>query len=216
MEEKIELTDGTVALRRYRPEDADPVYQAVRESIREIFPWMPWCHEGYSFDDSEAWSYSRAEAWEKGKEYDFVIISKDDGLLLGVCGLNHFDNENRSAEAGYWVRTSKTNQGVATAATLLLARFGFATLMLNRIEIVVASNNAPSQKVAEKVGATHEGILRKRLVVRDKMYDAVMYSLIPEDVGRFCTEPYSAVDSQGRATLDCRGGILVLIFPTEF
>jgi len=32
---------------------------------------------------------------------------------------------------------------------------------------------------AEKAGATREGILRNRLVVRDKVYDAVMFSLIP-------------------------------------
>ena len=183
MEDSIELTDGTVTLRRYRAEDAEPVYQAVRESMREISQWMPWCHEGYSFDDSETWSNSREDAWAKGKEYDFVIISHDDCLLLGVCGLNHFDNENRFANTGYWVRTSKAKQGVATSATLLLAHFGFDELKLNRIEIVVATENTPSQRVAEKAGATQEGILRKRLVVRDKAYDAVMYSLIPEDIG---------------------------------
>ena len=35
---------------------------------------------------------------------------------------------------------------------------------------------------AEKAGATREGILRNRLVVRDKVYDAVMFSLIPGDL----------------------------------
>ena len=182
MEDRIELSDGTVTLRRYREEDAEPVYRAVRESIREISPWMPWCHEGYSFDDSKTWSASRDDAWAKGEEYSF-IISNDDGHLLGVCGLNRFDNENRFANVGYWVRTGKTMQGVATSSTLLLARFGFDELKLNRIEIVVAAENKPSQKVAEKAGATQEGILRKRLVVRDRVYYAVMYSLVPEDIG---------------------------------
>ena len=71
---------------------------------------------------------------------------------------------------------------MATSATFLLARFGFDELKLNRIEIVVAIENKPSQRVAEKAGATQEGVLRKRLVVRDRVYDAVMYSLIPEDI----------------------------------
>ena len=183
MEDRIELSDGRVTLRRYREEDAEPVYRAVRESIREISPWMPWCHNGYSFDDSKTWSASRDDAWAKGEEYDFIIISNDDGFPLGVCGLNHFDNENRFANVGYWVRTGKTKQGVATSAILLLARFGFDELKLNRIEIVVSTENKPSQRVAEKAGATQEGILRKRLVVRDRVYDAVMYSMIPEDIG---------------------------------
>lgn len=183
MEESIKLTDGTVTLRRYRAEDAEPVYLAVRESIGEISPWMPWCHEGYSLNDSKTWSASRDEAWAKGKEYTFVILSNDDGLPLGVCGLNNFDNENRYANVGYWVRKGKTKQGVATSAILLLARFGFNELKLHRIEIVVATENKPSQMVAEKAGSTKEGILRKRLVVHDRVYDAVMYSLIPEDIG---------------------------------
>ena len=183
MEDSIELTDGTVTLRRSRAEDAESIYQAVQESIGEISPWMPWCHEGYSFDDSKTWSATRDDAWAKGNEYTFVILSNTDGLPLGVCGLNHFDNEHRFANVGYWVRTGKTKQGVATSATLLLARFGFEELKLNRIEIVVATENKPSQRVAEKAGATQEGVLRKRLVVRNRVYDAVMYSLIPEDIG---------------------------------
>jgi len=65
---------------------------------------------------------------------------------------------------------------------LLVARFGFDELKLRRIEIVAAINNKASQRVAEKAGATREGILRNRLVVRDKVYDAVMFSLIPGDL----------------------------------
>ena len=44
-------------------------------------------------------------------------------------------------------------------------------------------NNAPSQRVAEKVGAIREGIQRNRLVTDDRIDDAVMFSLIPADLG---------------------------------
>jgi hypothetical protein len=71
---------------------------------------------------------------------------------------------------------------VATSAILLLARFCFEELKWNRIGIVVSIEKKPSQRVAEKTGATQEGVLRKRLVVRDRVYDAVMYSLIPKDI----------------------------------
>ena len=33
-----------------------------------------------------------------------------------------------------------------------------------------------------RVGATREGLLRHRITVRDKMHDAVIFSLIPEDL----------------------------------
>src|SRR3990172_4536404 len=105
-----------------------------------------------------------------------------DGSYLGGCGLNGI-GEYKFANLGYWVRTSRTKQGVATAATLLLARFGFDELKLNRIEIVVATGNYASQRVAEKAGATREGVLRNRLILKGKpVVDAVMFSLIPKDL----------------------------------
>jgi len=62
-----------------------------------------------------------------------------------------------------------------------MAYFGFRNLDLNRLEILIAVDNRASQRVAEKVGAVREGVLRNRLVVRDKVHDAVMFSLIPSD-----------------------------------
>ena len=158
----IELSDGAVTLRKYREEDAESVFLAVRESLNEISPWMPWCHQKYSLEDSRVWSASRDVAWANGLEYDFVITSGVEDLPLGVCGLNHFDNEVRMANMGYWVRTGITNRGIGTSAALLLSRFGFEELGLNRIEILVSTENKPSQKVAEKAGAKKEGVLRNR------------------------------------------------------
>ena len=82
----------------------------------------------------------------------------------------------------YWVRTRHIGRGIAPAAVKLLARFAFDQLSLNRVEIVVALENAKSRRVAEKVGARQEGILRKRIAVRGTVHDAVMYSLVAEDL----------------------------------
>jgi RimJ/RimL family protein N-acetyltransferase len=65
----------------------------------------------------------------------------------------------------------------------MLVHLAFEQLGLVRVEIVVAVGNEASQRVAQKVGALREGILRNRIVLGDKIYDAVMYSLIPEDLG---------------------------------
>ena len=39
--DQIELTDGVVAIRKYREGDAELLYEAVRESIAEVSPWLP-------------------------------------------------------------------------------------------------------------------------------------------------------------------------------
>ena len=122
MEEYIELTDGLIMLRPYRHGDIDGLYAAVRESIAEVSPWMPWCHDGYSIEESQQWVGSRAQAWQEGTGYDFTIINADNGLFLGGCGLNHLDLDNKRANLGYWVRSTQTGNGVATKATLLLTQ----------------------------------------------------------------------------------------------
>ena len=73
-------------------------------------------------------------------------------------------------------------QGIAPAATVLLARWGFQELRLRRIEIIVATGNVRSQRVAEKAGAQREGVLRQRIKINDRMHDAAMYSLVPGDI----------------------------------
>ena len=97
--------------------------------------------------------------WKTGTSYNFAIFDVTDGSYLGGCGLNQINSIVNMANLGYWVRTSRTKRGVATAATLLLAQFGFEELNLKRIEIVVNVNNVVSQRVAEKAGATREGVL---------------------------------------------------------
>jgi ribosomal-protein-serine acetyltransferase len=179
---KVELTDGKVTLRPYRLNDSPESFKAIKESAAEISVWLPFVHPDYSIQENRAWLKKRPADWKKGVGYEFAILDAKDGTMIGGCGLNGIDKMNRRANLGYWVRTSHTRRGVATAATLLLAKWGFEALKLTRIEILVAVDNERSLRVAAKVGATREGILRNRLVIRDKAHDAVMHSLIPGDI----------------------------------
>ena len=183
VESRIELIAPLLHLRLYGLDDVDALYDAVHESWPELSCWLPWCHAEYDRDESVAWIESREAAWVNGEEYSFVIADPATGRLMGGCALNQFDHMRRRANLGYWVRSSETGRGLATAATLLLARFGFEELRLERIEIVAATGNKASQRVAEKAGALREGIARRRLRVHGVQHDAVCYSLVPEDFG---------------------------------
>jgi RimJ/RimL family protein N-acetyltransferase len=182
MEKDIRLTDGVITLHPYQVSDIDSAYEAVHESIPEMVEWMPWCHPDYSIEESRTFIESQPDKWEKGEEYNFAISYNTGGLYLGGCGLRVIDRNIGIANLGYWIRTSQTNKGIATAAALLLAGFAFNELRLNRVEITIAVDNQASLRVAEKAGATKEGILRKRLIKTDTPCDAVMFSLIPQDL----------------------------------
>jgi ribosomal-protein-serine acetyltransferase len=176
------LSDSNILLRTFRAEDINALYEAARESINEISPWLPWCHANYSIEESTSFIMSREEAWKSEGEYTFAILDAKTGMFLGCVGLNQVNRDHQLCNLGYWVRTSCTGRGIASAAARLAARFGLEELKLQRIEIVAAVGNRASQRAAEKTGALREGVLRKRLLTNGRAQDAILYSLIAEDL----------------------------------
>jgi ribosomal-protein-serine acetyltransferase len=179
---ETELSDGFILLRTFREADVNALYEAARESIAKVSVWLPWCHENYSIEESREFIGSRAIGSQGAEWYSFGIFETDGGRFLGGVGINFINRVHQMANLGYWVRTSAAGRGVATRATRLAAKFGFEQLGLQRVEIVVAVDNQASQRVAEKAGATREGVLRRRLLIRGVSMDAVLFSLVPEDL----------------------------------
>jgi RimJ/RimL family protein N-acetyltransferase len=166
-----------IRIRPYRFDDARSAWEAVSESLTELVPWMPWCHPRYSIDESRAWLKIQVPAFQRGDQFEFAITSGD-GRYLGGVGLNQIEKPNRRANLGYWVRSSASGQGVATAAVHLIREWAFHHTDLVRLEVLVAVENAPSHRVAEKSGAVREGVLRSRLLLHGAAHDAVMYSFV--------------------------------------
>ena len=166
-----------VRIRPYTVADAQAVWDAAMESGAELLPWMPWFHPGYHLRETRSWLEMQVAAFRMGTSYEFAIES-DAGRFLGGCGINQIDPLNRRANLGYWVRTTEAGRGVATTAARLAAEWAFKHTDVVRLEIVAATGNVASQRVAERVGAQREGVLRSRLFVRGQFQDAVVYSLV--------------------------------------
>jgi RimJ/RimL family protein N-acetyltransferase len=173
----------TVTLRLLTDSDADVLYAAVRESYDEVSPWMVWCRADYSLETAATWIRSTANGRETGTSYEFGVFDAH-GAFAGVCGINHINTVDRFANLGYWCRTSLSHQGITPEAVRAVAAWTFANTDLNRLEIVVAVGNYRSQRVAEKVGAHREGVLRKRMMVGGLPSHAVMFSIVrPPETG---------------------------------
>ena len=171
-----------IVLRRYRLSDTPVLHAAVRESLPELIPWMPWCTENYAMEESAQWIEAEPMRWDNAMEFGFAIVDAESGEYYGGCGLNLINRIHNYCNLGYWVRSSVAGKGIATAATRAIAKFGFDTLKMSRIEIIAAAGNVASQRVAEKAGAHREGVLRNRLMIKGYLRDAVLFSLIPGEV----------------------------------
>jgi ribosomal-protein-serine acetyltransferase len=179
----VTLSEGAVLLRPWESRDESPLFEAARESIETVGRWLPWLTEGYARADSAAWIRASAEAWKAGQEYRFAIVEcSANERLLGAVGLNRIDRVHGMANLGYWVRATATGRGIATSAARLAARFALANLNMARVEILTADANDASRKVAEKLGAHYEGMLRDRLRHGDGMIAARLYCLVRADL----------------------------------
>jgi RimJ/RimL family protein N-acetyltransferase len=177
------LVDGDILVRPLELTDEQSLFEAVRESIPEVSPWLGWCHENYSIEETREFLRLRAGKAQGDEWYSFGVFHRHNGgRLLGGVGLNFINRVHQFGNLGYWVRTSAAGKGVASKAARLAARFGFEQLGLHRIEILAAVPNVASQRVAEKIGAVREGVLRQRLLIGGLPQDAVMFSLVRGDL----------------------------------
>ena len=168
---------GEIHIRPYRTDDAQAVWEAVRESLPELQLWLPWSHPGYVIDETRSWLAAQVQAFQERTEFAFAITSSA-GDYLGGCGLNRIDALNRRGNLGYWVRSSARGHGVATAAVKLARDWGFAQTDLVRLEVLIAVDNTASRRVAQKTGAVYEGTHRSRLLIHGTRHDAAMYAFI--------------------------------------
>ena len=177
-----EFQDDAVALRPFRPDDLSQLYTATRETIDLLCAWMTWCHRDYSLKQCESFLAQSAADWESDAAYTFAIVDRKDEALLGSIGLSHVNRACNAANLGYWVRRSRSGQGIASRAVRLIAQFGLRQLRLSRLEIVIPEGNVASQRVAQKAGAKFEVLLRNKILLNGKSHNATMYSLLEHDL----------------------------------
>ena len=173
------LIDGPTALRPWRESDIDAIVAACQDP--EIVRWTS-VPEQYGEVDARLYLLQRHESTHAGATAPFAIVSsKDLDQLLGSISLLRPAWEHARAEVGYWLAREARGQGHATRALRLIAAFGFESLGLERIELLAASGNPGSQRVAERGGFTREAVLRSYAQGKDGRLDMVSFSRLAGD-----------------------------------
>jgi RimJ/RimL family protein N-acetyltransferase len=181
LESVIFFTDGVVTVRPFQKEDAGEIHTAVSETQNEASFWVIDL-KGLSLPEVQGFIASQPETWNEDRAYNFVILETSTNRILGGCGLTNIDRRHRSCRLYFWIRTSAARQGFATRAVLLMAQFAFDSLGMQRMELIIEPDNLAGLRVAEKSGAISEGYLRSRFFLHGGPKDAVVFSLVPEDL----------------------------------
>lgn len=186
------LSDGRVALRPWRDEDADDVFRACQDAGIQRFVPVP---VPYTMAAARAFIDASHRGWEQGSEGRFAVVGADADDVLGALALHPV--RYRRWDVGYWIAPWARRRGVAAAAVRLVSAWAVREYDLVRIGLYTDVDNVASQRTARSAGYKLEGTLRNWAFHGDRPMDAVMFSLVPRDLRDELVGPLEVEPSGG-------------------
>lgn len=173
------LIDAATALRPWRDSDVGALAAACRDPAIVRWTRVP---ENYSEAEARVYLLQRYDAVRAGTTAPFAIVGAAGETLLGSISLMRLEWEHRRGEVGYWLAHEARGQGHATRAVGLICSWGFDSLGLERIDLLAATENPLSQRVAERSGFTREATLRSYMRGKDEQQDMVAFGLLVSEL----------------------------------
>ena len=108
-------------IRAPQPGDGDENCTAVRESMAELRPWMPWADENMTPETQEAVMRRAHADFMARTDLMLLLLLKGTNTIVGSSGLHQIDWRVPKFEIGYWVRSRiYDSTGTRRVAEMLL------------------------------------------------------------------------------------------------
>jgi putative acetyltransferase len=165
----------SLALRRARRDDADFLLELVTDEDTQPFLGMAErTREAVLGDVERSEREPDAFGW-----YVFEL----DGEPVGCVSFRQTNERNRIAEAGrFAIHPRHRRRGIGVEAARLFQRHVLRDLGFHRLEIQIYGFNERAIAHAERSGYVREGVKRKAYVKFGEWQDAVLFSLLQEDL----------------------------------
>jgi RimJ/RimL family protein N-acetyltransferase len=174
-----------LVLRCWEPRDAPLLKDALDSSLEHLRPWMPWArYEPEPLEAKVDLLRRFRGSFDLGQDFVYGIFSREESEVLGGTGL-HTRVGDDAFEIGYWIRASRTREGLATEAAAALTRVAFDVCEADRVEIRVDPANERSLAVPQKLGFAEEATLHRRLPPSEGQEgprDVVVFTLFRSDL----------------------------------
>ena len=164
-----ELWTDHLVLRRYRPEDADALYQHLGQDP-EMYRYSGW--NPYETQDMAKETVKRfIDSYCDDHFYGWVIDSED--VLLGTIGA--YDLEEDHIEVGFSIVKACWGRGYATEALKRVLEYLTGNEGIPCVTAWCAVENIGSRRVLEKAGMQLVRIERDGIAAGDRTYDKLVF-----------------------------------------
>ncbi len=175
----LRLDTGRLVLREFVRDDQEAVLAYQRDP--RYLRYYAWYER--TADDVQAFVglFLEWQREEPRRKFQLAIALKDNGSLIGNCGLRRKQGNDWEAELGYELDPQYWGQGYATEAARALVDYGFRELALRRISSWCIAENTASAWVLERLGFRQEGRLRRNQHFKSRWWDTLLYALLREE-----------------------------------
>ncbi len=142
-----------------------------------------------SLEQATAWHSRHAEQSRTGEAYFFAVCELGDDRFIGTTWFKEINRLDANAELAIYMDRDHIGSGWGTDAQRTLLAFGFGTLGLERIWLVVGAGNARAIRSYQKVGFQREGVMRRTFRVRGQLTDALLMSILRDEWEAAAGEP---------------------------
>lgn len=111
----------------------------------------------------------------------WAIEAKASGRLIGTCGLFGWKREWCRCSTVYELANDSRGSGFMLEALSAAFAWGFSEMRLNRIEAQIHPSNAPSLRLAERLGFQREGLLREAAFWGGELKDLLQFGLLRKE-----------------------------------
>ena len=165
-------------LRRLNLDDTDDMYEySSNPDVTKHLTWSPHPDKAYTLE----YLMYLQNRYKTGDFFDWAVICKDSGKMIGTCGFTRFFFAHNGAEIGYVLNPAYHGKGIGTEVVGRVIKYGFENLALERIEAKYMVGNEASRRVMEKNGMIFEGVRRKGMLIKGIYRDVGVCSIIKED-----------------------------------
>jgi len=149
------LTARLVLLRRATPADAQCLYLAATDA--EVVRFMDWSMPTDP-SDTESRLRKASASWDRGSEYQWVILERDSGECIGTISCRPRGHE---ADFGYFLGRKYWGRGLGTDAASAVVAWLETQPEITRIWASVDVENVRSRRLLERLGLQLERVLPK-------------------------------------------------------
>ena len=171
--------NSQLTLRTYIVGDAEALFAVVNAERHHLARWLDWVKATTKPEHSLQFIKQATHELETQEALPMGIFYN--GQIIGGVGMHHWDHGLKKAQIGYWIAERYEGKGIMATCLKSFIDFLFMRVGLNKVEIDFIPANKRSAKLADRLGARVEGILRQSYLHNGIAEDLVVTGLLKSE-----------------------------------